>query len=109
MKRAFLLFMALCILGCISSGAQTNFWDSHDAYLGQKPPLDTPKEFAPGLLAKNDTFSFDRVAFSKNGKEFYYPSSNTWFSSEPSRLRYFKFDNGKWNGPFVLFPHYYAP
>ena len=109
MRKLFLIPIVVCWFGCHTTTTPTNFWDSPDAYLGQKPPTDTPKEFAPGMLAKKDTFSFDRVAFSKDGKEFYYPSSNTWFSPDPTKIRYFKYENGKWNGPFVLFAHYYAP
>ena len=89
--------------------AQSKFWDSPQAYLGQRPPLDTPQIFAPDLLAQRDTFAFDRVAWSDDGKEFYYPSNNSWFDSKNSKIRYFKYAGGKWNGPFVLNEHYYAP
>ncbi|MGZ3752133.1 MAG: hypothetical protein ACXVB0_03200 [Mucilaginibacter sp.] len=110
MDRNKLFFLAMvCCLGCGSPHTQTNFWSSPAAYLGQKPPSDTPIEFAPGLLAKKDTFSMDRVAFSDDGKEFYYPTNNTWFDGKAAKVRYFKFESGKWNGPFVLNEHYYAP
>jgi hypothetical protein len=89
--------------------AQNSFWNSPNAFLGQKPPADTPKIFASGLLAKKDTFAFDRVAWSDDGKEFYYPTNDTWFNSKDTKIRYFKFENGKWNGPFDLNEHYYAP
>jgi hypothetical protein len=108
MKKSMILLLA-----CLSSGAflcaQENFWNSKAAYLGQKPPGDKPEVFAEKLLMINDTFPFDRVAFSADGKEFYYPSSNTWFNSDPTKIRYFKYSNGKWNGPFVLNEHYATP
>jgi hypothetical protein len=101
----FLLFL---VYG-ISVQAQSNFWKSPDAYLGEKPPSDTPQIFALNLLMLKDTFAFDRVAFSEDGKEFYYPSSNTWFNAKATKIRYFKFEGGKWDGPFVLNEHFYAP
>lgn len=96
---------------CFSTNlyAQKSIWNTKDAYLGQKPPGDTPEIFGAGMLAKADTFAFDRVAFSDDGTEFYYPSNNTWFSGVNDKVRYMKFENGKWNGPFVLNEHYYAP
>lgn len=76
---------------------------------GKKPPGDTPEVFAGHLLMQKDTFPLDRVAFSADGREFYYSSNTTWFSGVNAKIRYFKYANGKWNGPFVLNEHYYAP
>ena len=109
MSKLFFSVMAFCFLTSTSLYAQKSIWDTKDAYLGQKPPDDTPEVFGPGILAKADTFAFDRVAFSDDGTEFYYPSNNTWFSGVNGKVRYMKFENGKWNGPFVLNEHYYAP
>lgn len=107
-KRLFILI--LCTSGLLfSAKAQSGFLESKDAYLGQKPPGDQPVVFAENLLMINDTFPMGRVAFSKDGKEFYYTSSNTWFNSKPTKIRYFKYDNSKWNGPFVLNEHYFTP
>jgi len=109
MKKLFYL-IAISVIGLtINLHAQSKFLKSKDAYLGQTPPGDTPKVFAERLLVQRDTFPMDRVAFSADGKEFYYPSNTTWFSTVNAKVRYFKYDNGKWNGPFVLYPHYFAP
>lgn len=109
-KKMKTLFIAVvCLLACTCLHAQKGIWNTKDAYLGQKPPGDTPRVFAEKILMKRDTFPFDRVAFSADGREFYYPSSNTWFDSKPSKIRYLKFENGKWNGPYVFLPLYYAP
>lgn len=109
MSKLFFSATALCFLTCSSLYAQKGIWNSKDAYLGQKPPGDKPEVFGRGMLAKADTFAFDRVAFSDDGTEFYYPSNNSWFSSKNAKVRYMKFKNGKWNGPLVLNEHYYAP
>jgi hypothetical protein len=109
MKKLFYLFLIPMLGLSTSLSAQTTHWNSRDAYLGQKPPADTPKIFAQHLLTKADTFAYDRVAFSQDGREFYYPSNTTWFDSKNSKIRYFKHDGKKWNGPFVLNQLYYAP
>ncbi len=110
MKKIFFL-IALTLLCFSKPRTQNGFWNTTDAYLGQKPPLDTPQAFGVNILTRGDTFAFDRVAFSDDGKEFYYPSNNTWFDSKNSKIRYFKFENGKWNGPhlaWVRFDHLLA-
>ncbi len=109
MKKLIFSIVILSLFSSISSHAQTGIWNTHDAYLGQKPPGDIPEIFGEGMLAKADTFAFDRVAFSDDGTEFYFPTNNTWFSGVNSKIRYMKFQNGKWNGPFILNAHYYAP
>jgi hypothetical protein len=107
-KLFYLWLIALLGLGT-NLWAQTDIWNSPDAYLGQSTPGDKPEIFAQSLLTKADTFAFDRVAFSADGKEFYYPSNTTWFDGKNGKVRYLKYDGKKWNGPFVLNEHYYAP
>jgi hypothetical protein len=109
MKKIFVSILILGLFSIVSLHAQTGIWNTKDACLGQKPPTDTPKIFALDLLTKRDTFSMDRVAFSDDGKEFYYPTNTTWFDGKNSKIRYLKYENGKWSGPFVLNEHYYAP
>jgi hypothetical protein len=98
------------LLACsLLAQAQSDFWNSAQAYLGQQPPGDTPQIFAGKLLTQKDTFSFDRVAFSDDGKEFYYPTNTTWFDGKNSKIRYFKYVQDHWLGPEILNEHYYAP
>ena len=93
----------------VSNTYAQSFWNSKDAYFGQTPPDDTPKVFAPGLLIKDSGIALDRSAFLKDGKEFYYCTAQHWFNSTGAAIRYFKFENYKWNGPFVLNEMLYAP
>lgn len=105
-----LLLCLLCFLTtCYFANAQSSFWNSTNAYLNQTPPNDTPKIFAPGLLIKDSGIALDRSAFSQDGKEFYYCTAQHWFDTRGSAIRYFKFENNKWNGPFVLTENLYAP
>jgi hypothetical protein len=111
MQKLWMMF-ALVVVGLGFRGrvsGQSGFWASRDAYLGQRLVGDTPRIFALDLLTSKDTFSLDRVAFSDDGREFYYPTNITWFSGVNAKLRYFRYEGGRWRGPFVLAPHYYAP
>jgi hypothetical protein len=105
MYRLFLLLLTISALNAHSQ----SIWNTPAACLGQKPPGDTPRIFAMHLLTQKDTFAFDRVAFSADGREFYYPSNNSWFSPKNAKIRYFKYIGNSWQGPFVLDEHYYAP
>lgn len=100
------LFLILCLGQHLN--AQKNFWLSSNAYLKQIPPTDTPKVFAPGLLADTG-IALDRVAFSNNGKEFYYCYAQHWFDSKGAKIKYFKYTNKGWAGPLVLNEGFYAP
>jgi len=109
MKKLTYLFCLALISITINVNAQSNFWKSRDAYLGQTPPADTPKLFAPALLAHDSTFSIDRVAFSADGKEMFYCTNTSWFANKDLKIMYFKYDGKKWTGPMVLNEHYSAP
>ena len=50
--------------------AQTNFWNSRNAYLGQTLPGDTPEIFAPRLLAGKGEFSANGWLFPPMAKKF---------------------------------------
>jgi WD40-like Beta Propeller Repeat len=102
------LLSLLLLLSALNADSQS-IWNSPAACLGQKPPSDTPQIFAQNLLTQKDTFAFDRIAFSADGREFYYPSNNSWFSPKNAKIRYFKYVGDSWQGPFVLNEHYYAP
>lgn len=111
MNKNILLIAILFFVFHIHTKAQTCFWDTKNAYLSQTPPADTPKLFAPGLLIHpNDTgFALDRVAFSNDGKEFYYCYNTSWFSIKNLKIKYFKYEENAWKGPFVLNEQYQTP
>jgi hypothetical protein len=101
-----LLVAALCFAPTLH--AQNSFLDSKDAYLAQPRPTDTPQIFAPGLLTEPGTFAMDRVAFSLDGKEFYYVQNDAWYTLKNAKMKVFKFDGHKWVGPAVLNEHHYG-
>ena len=100
-NRSFFLSIILLVNLHTRANAQTNFLDSPDAYLGQTPPSETPKIFAPGMLADSGIV-LGRVAFSKDGKEFYYGFARHWFDFNGTGVKQIIFDGKKWNKPKVL-------
>ena len=99
-KPTFLSIILLLGLG-VNVSAQTNFWSSPHAYLGQQVPSDMPKIFAPGMLADSGIV-LGRVVFSKDGKEFYYGFARHWFDFNGTGVKQIIFDGEKWNKPKVL-------
>ena len=101
LKRFGLVFaVVICFCNCLF--AQKSFWDGRDAYLGQARPSDTPVAFAPGLLAEKDTFVMGRVAFSKDGKEFYYTRNDSWESGTHAKLKMIRYVDHHWSEPTVI-------
>jgi len=99
--------LASCVLALLQ--AQESFWDSPDAYLGQVPPSDTPKEFAPGQLADKGAFVMGRVAFSHDGKEFYFTQNDSWRSGDHAKLRVMRYADHRWSKPEVLAEQFLSP
>ncbi len=109
MKKIFSLLSILISAFTTQLHAQADFWNSPDAYLGQKQPGSIPEIFAPGILADTPYFSASRVAFTADGKEIYYCYNKSWANNEYLKIKYFKYENGKWNGPFTVNEHYNGP
>jgi hypothetical protein len=99
-----LMMAAICLASMLH--AEKSFWDNPAAYLGQPRPSDTPQIFAPSLLADPGTFVMDRIAFSPDGKELYYQQSDAWYTVKHVKIKFFKYDGHKWNGPNVLNQHF---
>ncbi len=102
MRKTFFLCMVVLLIFSQHSIAQTNFWNSKSAYLGQALPGDTPKIFAPGLLASKVEFTANRTAISADGREIYYCTNTTWKNADSLKVKYFRYDGKKWVGPTLL-------
>jgi hypothetical protein len=103
MKKIILFTAMILFLATPGLFAQENiFWNRSDAYLAQTPAGDTPVVFAPGLLASPGYWVGGRVAFSHDGKQFFYGTNTTWFNGKDQKLMYFTFDGKKWVGPSLL-------
>jgi hypothetical protein len=89
--------------------AQASFWTTSEAYLRQTPPSDTPKVFAPGLLADSGMFVMGRVAFSPDGRELYYTQSDSWKSGGHVGIKMIRYANHQWGKPVILNEGFLSP
>jgi hypothetical protein len=74
-------------------------------YLSQKVPGNTAKIFS--LPVSNGFFAAERITISQDGKEIYYSELDGYFHT--SRIKYFKYSDNKWTGPFNLFERFFSP
>ena len=88
--------------------AQNSFLKTKDAYLGQKPPGETPEIFAKGMLIDSGIV-LGKVQFSKDGKAFYYSFARHWFDSNGSGTREILFDGKTWQKPRVIAENHTNP
>ncbi len=104
MVRLFTLFLSLLII--ISSTLFAQEIPSDSLYLGQSPPGNNPKIFNLPLTSGHR--ACERIAITSDGKEIYYGELNTYPPSS-YRIRCYKYQDNKWQGPFNVFEGYNAP
>lgn len=75
-------------------------------YLGQTRPGFIPQKFK--LAASSGLFCGERIAFSPDSTVIYYSELDK-YPVTVSRLKYYKYSDNKWNGPFNLFEGLIAP
>ena len=82
---------------------QCSFQEESNTYLNQVPPDNSRKKFEvkvdPGYIAA------ERIAISKDKKEIYYEITKNY---ETYKIKYYKYYDKKWNGPFDLLNNFYA-
>lgn len=96
-----ILIICMLLVAYASSVAQSPFFRSKAAYLGQNPPNETPKIFALGMLADSGIV-LGKVQFSQDGQAFYYSYAKHWFDSQGSGTKEIKFDGKKWQKPRII-------
>ena len=102
MRFATSTAMFVCLAATSVAISADAFWNSPDAYLGEAPPSDVPKIFAPGRLVEPGSFTMGRVAFSQDGRAFYYTQSDSWTSDEHAKLLTVRFADHKWSKPILV-------
>jgi hypothetical protein len=105
MKSTGLTRVATCLALAFAATpalSADSFWNSKNAYLGEPPPGDTPRAFAPGRLAEPGTFVMGRSAFSRDGREFYFSQNDSWKSGEHAKVRRMRFTGGSWTAPETI-------
>jgi hypothetical protein len=108
MKR-FGFLLVLLALSSMELSAQSGLWRTHDAYLRQQPPSDMPKIFAPGLLADPHMFLMGRVAFSRDGREFYFAQNDSWERGEHASMKMVRFAHHRWAAPVTVSEGFLSP
>jgi Tol biopolymer transport system component len=87
------LFMILLLAAFSLKAQETKFPEHSGPYLGQKPPINDPVLFAPGIVSNGKNHS--SVAISPDGKELYW-------SGAKRKLWITQLVNGKWTQPQVV-------
>ncbi|OQP42745.1 hypothetical protein A4H97_11305 [Niastella yeongjuensis] len=95
-----IIVISTTFLSCEVIGQQ-KLWDGPAAYLGQKPPGDTPEIFAQGMLVDSGIV-LGKMNFSTDGRSFYYSYAKHWFSSEGAGTRELSFDGQSWQKPHII-------
>ena len=80
---------------------------SSSIYLGKKPPELFPERFE--LSVNPGSFAAERIAISNDGKEIYYTEVKSYYPASGDTIKYYRFSNHKWTGPFNLLPGYLSP
>ena len=109
MRRCFVLVLMTAFLIPQLLQAEKSFWNSKNAYLGQTPPRDIPRPFFPGLVKDPGAFMMGRVAFSHDGKEFYFAQNDSWESGAHAQLKMVRFEPDGWSKPVVLAEQMLSP
>ena len=102
MKKYFIkpVNCMLIVLFLVSCSNKDQVIDQKFAYLGQKPPGETPEIFAQGIISKAGFHLHSCLVFSPDGKEVYF----TGIVFEPERkstIHYIKFEGDNWTEPQI--------
>jgi hypothetical protein len=100
----YLFVITMLVMSSMSLFAQAIPEDS--LYLGQTLPENIPQIF--NLAVTSGHRACERIAITSDGKEIYYGELNTYPPSS-YRIRCFKYQDNKWQGPFNVFEGYIAP
>jgi hypothetical protein len=102
MKTLFFAFILLIIKSAFS---QTIPADS--LYLGQVAPDQSQKVFK--LQVSPGHFAAERIAISNDGKDIFYSEIKSYYPINSARIKNYRYSEGRWTGPFVLFEDYCSP
>jgi len=103
MKCGSVIRLATLLVAFASSSASSQ--GTFAGYIDHAPPDHTPRVFS--LQTHEGYFAGDRIAISPDGRELYYTEvTSTW---SDYNIRYYTYADGKWNGPFDLFPGFLGP
>jgi hypothetical protein len=89
------------------AGSAQSILGTPDAYLGQPPPGDVPRKFAPDILADKGMMILGRIAITHDGREIIYDQAPAMYGTKDLVVKSVEFDGHAWGAPHVLkFSHY---
>jgi len=84
------------------AGTAQSILGTPDAYLGQDPPGDVPKKFAPDILADKGMMILGRIAITHDGREIIYDQAPAMVGTKDLVVKSVEFDGHVWGTPHVL-------
>ena len=93
-KIVFLFLIVIICTNCTQT--KKSFWETKDAYFGQKPPGIIPELFAPEII---NHLAHSSPSFTPDGKEIYW--STVSGENETRKIFYVKFENNSWPEPML--------
>ncbi len=93
-KILTILLIGFLCTSCIQD--EKSFFETKDAYFGQKPPGLIPEIFAPNIIAH---MAHSSPTFTPDGKEIYWSTVSE--ENVTRKIYYVKFDNNSWSEPII--------
>lgn len=76
-------------------------------FLGQTAPGAKPEKF--NLSVNAGSFAAERIAISNDGKEIYYSEVKNYYPATGDTIKFYRYADNKWTGPYNLFAGYISP
>ncbi len=105
LKALFVILTLILICGAKSVYSQEIA--KLNQYLSYPTPNSKPQLFK--LETTLEHFAAERIAISPDGREIIYSEVKSYYPTKSSRTKRYQFNNGKWNGPEVLFEELLSP
>lgn len=108
MNKIVRLLSVISMLIVLSMSLYAQAIPPDSLYLAQIPPTGiTPTRFF--LPVSPLSFTAERIAITNDGREIYYTVVRKYYPITGDTIKYFKYTDNKWTGPFNLFNGYLAP
>ncbi|MBI5402250.1 MAG: T9SS type A sorting domain-containing protein [Ignavibacteriae bacterium] len=99
-------FLTVAVLFLFAKCCTPQTIPTDSIYLAQTPPGYTAKVFALPVIGTMRPV--ERITISSDGKEIYYCEIDT-YPANVQRIKYYKYLNNRWQGPFVVFEGFMNP
>ncbi|MDY0081275.1 MAG: putative Ig domain-containing protein [Ignavibacteriaceae bacterium] len=107
MRKSVKLILTCGILVLISLPLFAQAIPQDSLFLGQTPPGTAPEIFT--LPVAPGSFAAERIAISGDGKEIYYSGIRSYYPTAGDTIKYYRYTENGWTGPFNLFNGFLAP